>query len=295
MGYKKIRNLYSDDSILRLVKQVYVSEKIHGTSAKVGWKDGKVWFFSGGAKHETFAALFDADDLAEKFTAIGHGDDCPITVYGEAYGGKMQGMSATYGKELKFVAFEVQVDDAWLNVPNAHNVSERMGLEFVDYHLVDNTLENLDMHRDFPSIQAVRNGMGGDKIREGIVVRPVEELFKSNGERLMAKHKADAFKESQEKQPKPGDPDKQASMLGAREYAREYTVRMRLEHILDSLEGEISMKRTGDVIRAMQKDIIAEEKLPEGVAEKVACKAIGKVAVLVFKEYLRSKMSEKTV
>ncbi len=49
MGYRKIPNLYKDADIL-LFKDCFASEKVHGTSAHVSWKDGKVNFFAGGGE-----------------------------------------------------------------------------------------------------------------------------------------------------------------------------------------------------------------------------------------------------
>jgi hypothetical protein len=265
-------------------------EKAHGTSAKVGWKDGQVWFFSGGAKHETFTALFEADVIAQKFRDIGHGDDCPITVYGEAYGGKMQGMRDTYGQDLRFVAFEVKVDGTWLSVPNAEDVAKKVGLDFVPWELVECTLENLDAQRDRESVIAIRNGVGPGHKREGIVIRPVWELRLSNGDRLMAKHKADDFRESRTRQPKPGGQAKQAAMKVAGEYVHEYIVLERLKHVIDALGGDPGIQDTGKVIQAMIGDVFAEELPPEGMDIKVITKGMGKATAMLFKKYLQDKL-----
>src|SRR4051812_35507155 len=105
MGYLHIDNLYKAQEILEF-KRVYALEKIHGTSAHVAWKDGQIRFFSGGEKHETFVKVFDVQALEQKF-AERFGETGDVTVYGEAYGGKCQHMSATYGPAMKFVAFDV--------------------------------------------------------------------------------------------------------------------------------------------------------------------------------------------
>jgi len=189
MGYLHIDNLYKNQEIL-MFKECYALEKIHGTSAHIGYKiqDGKpmLTFFSGGEKHANFVALFDADALKEKLKGV-----ASATVYGEAYGGKCQGMSGTYGKELKFIAFDVKIEEFWLAVPQAEEFVKDLGLEFVDYVKVPTEVEALDEQRDRPSVQAVRNGMGDDKKREGVVLRPLIELTKNNGDRLISKHKGD--------------------------------------------------------------------------------------------------------
>jgi hypothetical protein len=113
MGYLHIDNLYKDQTIL-MFKECYALEKIHGTSAHISWnvKDKKVKFFSGGESYERFVSLFDIEFLQKTFAE--NFIDSNVTIYGEAYGGKQQGMSNTYGKELKFIGFEVQVGEYWL-------------------------------------------------------------------------------------------------------------------------------------------------------------------------------------
>ena len=67
MGYLHIDNLYKNVDVLAF-KEVYVLEKIHGTSAHIGWKvEEKLNFFSGGEKHENFVKLFDEAMLRAKF------------------------------------------------------------------------------------------------------------------------------------------------------------------------------------------------------------------------------------
>jgi hypothetical protein len=66
MGYAHIENLYRNKAIL-MFKECWAMEKIHGTSAHIAWRDGHVTFFSGGAKHDDFVALFDAEKLAAAF------------------------------------------------------------------------------------------------------------------------------------------------------------------------------------------------------------------------------------
>jgi len=188
MPYMHIENLYKATDILRF-KECYAMEKIHGTSARVSYKSGRVDFFAGGSKHEDFIALFDKDDLLARFAEIvPEGKSCDV--YGEAYGGKLQGMSKMYGTQLRFVCFEVKIGDIWLNVPDAEDVVKKLGLEFVAYEVISTDLEMIDQHRDADSVQAVRNGMGEGHPREGIVLRPMVEVKKNNGDRVMAKHKA---------------------------------------------------------------------------------------------------------
>ena len=194
MGFYHINNLYKDQEILEF-RTCYALEKIHGTSANVHWKDGQVLFSSGGERHDRFKSLFDEEALILKFAERFLPTDA-VYVYGEAYGGKCQGMSKTYGIDLKFAAFDVKVNDSWLSVPNAVEFVEFLGLEFVDYKLIETTMETINFERDRPSTQASRNGIvDSDKIREGVVLRPPFECTLNNGRRIIAKHKREEFAE----------------------------------------------------------------------------------------------------
>ena len=195
MGYLHIDNLYKQQIIL-MFKECYALEKIHGTSAHVKWvaKSQEVKFFSGGETHQRFVDLFNISELKQKFSEIFVTSD--VTIYGEAYGGKQQGMSSTYGKDLKFIGFDVKVGDLWLDVPNAEDVCNKMNIEFVDYVKVSTDIDALNHERDKDSTQAIRNGCGVGKLREGVVLRPLIEMTLNNGSRIITKHKRDEFKET---------------------------------------------------------------------------------------------------
>jgi hypothetical protein len=150
MGYMHIENLYRIQDIL-LFKECYALEKIDGSSAHILWNQNGVAFFSGQAKHKSFSALFDKDALSKSFMDI-FGPEEKVVIYGEGYGGKCQGMYPTYGRDLKFVAFEVQVGPLWLAVPQAEDVVRKFGLEFVHYTKIPTTMEAIDAERDADSV-----------------------------------------------------------------------------------------------------------------------------------------------
>lgn len=281
MGYAHIPNLYQAQEIL-LFKECFALCKIHGTSAHLYWKDDKLSFSSGGEKHDKFVKVF-APELPDKFRALGHDH---MVVYGEAFGGSQQGMSATYGKTLKFVVFDVKVGDTFLNVTNADDVAQKLGLEFVAYEKISATLEAIDAQRDADSVQAVRNGMGSGHKREGIVLRPLIELSMSNGERIISKHKREEFRETAT--PREVDPVKQKILEESEAIAFEWVTQNRLAHVLQKLPEATDMEHTGMVIRAMVEDVTREAK-GEIVDSKDARKAIGARAAKLFKEHVQKK------
>jgi hypothetical protein len=268
---------------------VYALEKIHGTSAHVSWKDGQVNFFSGGEKHDNFVKLFDADTLKVHFEAIGHPE---IVVFGEAYGGKQQAQSWRYGKSLKFVAFDVKIGDCWLDVPNAHQVVERMGLEFVHYVRVSTDLAALDAERDATSEQARRNGVEGFQPREGVVLRPIKEFRDNRDGRIISKHKRAEERETKTER-KVDDPAKLAVLAAADAIADEWVTPTRLEHVLDKLGPDVAadISKTPLVIAAMIEDVTREAS-GEIVDGKEARKAIGSAAARLFKKRIMDALKD---
>lgn len=280
MSYMHIDNLYKNSEIL-MFRECYAMEKIHGTSAHISWDGTAVHLSSGGASYFEFEPLFDKAVLEAVFRerfADGH-----VTVFGEAYGGKMQRMSGTYGKALRFVAFEVHAGKAWLNVPSAEMVCQQLGIEFVHYKRVSTDLAALDAERDAPSVQAVRNGIVGEpKIREGVVLRPLIELTKNNGGRIISKHKRAEFGET--KTPREVDPNQAMIYASAEAFAQEWVTPMRLAHVLDAFP-DAGIERTGEVIKVMVEDVLREagSEFPDN---RDTLKAISKEAARLFKASL---------
>lgn len=265
MGYLSIDNLYRVPEIF----ECYALEKIHGTSAHVAWDDG-IRFFAGGVSHEQFVTLFDQDlggRLAQSFPNV------KAVVYGEAFGGKCQGMSAVYGKELRFLAFDVKVNDAWLDVPSAAAVVKELGLGFVPYERGPLTLDWLNEQRDRPSLVAVVE----DAIREGVVVRPIREATRNNGERVIVKHKRPEFRET--KTEREVDPARLKVLSDASEIADEWVTPMRLQHVLQKTPYEKEAD-TGRVIRAMIEDV-RKESGGEVVWSKEVERAIGRATAAI--------------
>jgi len=287
MAYMHIDNLYKATDILRF-KECYALEKIHGTSARISYKSGRVDFFAGGSKHEDFIALFNKDNLLAKFAEIiPDGKSC--AVYGEAYGGKLQGMSQMYGTQLKFVCFEVKIGGTWLNVPDAEDVVKKLGLEFVAYDVVTTDIETLDQCRDADSVQAVRNGMGEGHPREGIVLRPMVEVKKNNGKRIIAKHKASWSSET--KTPRKVGVDLKA-VAEAEEIVREWVTLERIKHVVDALTLEKDVASIGKLIKGMVADIEREGKGEVVMSQRVG-KEIGRATAVLFKEYLNASLREE--
>ena len=291
MGYRHTDNLYANRTILNET-EVYATEKIHGTSAHIyiePFTAGNVRFFSGGVQHEDFVGLFDATELHRKCTWLANNlkinPYAVVTVYGEAYGGKCQRMSDVYGPQLRFVAFEVKLtisggEEVWLNVPEAHAVATGLGLEFVDYVRIPCTLSAIDEQRDRESVQAIRNGMGPGKQREGIVLRPLVEKVDHRGNRIIAKHKSANFRET--RSPRVIDESKLELQENAQKIADEWVTENRLLNALSHMSFTRDIKDTGKVIQYILEDV-RREAADEIVQSKEVDAAIKRAAAMIYK------------
>lgn len=285
MGYMHITPLYKEPDIF-LLREVYALEKIHGSSAHVRYRKGEpLHFFAGGIKGEAFVAIFDQEDLARQFVELGHDS---VVVYGEVYGGKHQAMAHVYGDKLRFVAFDVLVGDVWLAVENAQGIAAHLGLEFVPFEKIPCVKEALEARRDDPSLQGLRNAAADGRTldptkapREGIVVRPLIELKKSNGSRLMAKFVSERFRETRGGREIGLDPAQLAVIRDARAAAEEWVTPNRLEHVLQKVHAP-DVSHTGTVVKAMLEDV-RREAAGEVVWSKDVEKAIGQKTAQLFR------------
>lgn len=278
MSYLSINNLYKDKTIL-MFKECYALEKIHGTSAHLVWKskEKRMHYCSGGSNGFAFMRLFDHDFLVSKFKELFPFSD--VKVFGEAYGGSLLKMRHTYGEELRFVVFDVQVGELWLNVLNAEDVTNKLGLEFVHYERISTELSDIDHQLNAPSVQAQRNGISIPKIREGIVLRPLIELTLNNGSRVIAKHKRPEFQETNT--PREVNPERIQILEDANKIAEEWVTEMRLTHVLQKFTEPYSKKQIKEVIVAMIDDIFREAS-GEIVESQEAKSSIGKLTAKLF-------------
>lgn len=289
MGYLHINNLYKDQRILNYGSECYVLEKIHGTSANVRFNKGNLSFFSGGENYNNFVKLFNEADLLRLFNEEFDAKNDHVIIYGEAYGGKQQGMSHTYGNELRFIVFDIMINDVWLDVPWMTNLAEKLGFEVVPWHKVPLNIATLNQYRDMPSEVAKRRGIIEDKPREGIVIRPLIETT-INEERIMAKHKTDKFNERRTFVDV--TPEKLKVLEKAMEIVHEWVVEERLIHVMDhikaDLKRDLEVKDIPTIINYMVEDIEREAK-DEIIMSKETKKQIGNKTVSLFKSWLQKQ------
>jgi hypothetical protein len=132
--------------------------------------------------------------------------------------------------------------------------------------------------------------MGPGHMREGVVLRPIIEMYYSNNGTALpirVKHKRPEFSERKHT-PKFTDPEELKLIEDAQMAIDEFCVYHRLEHILQKLPQDLEMKDVNKVIKAMQEDV-TREGAGEVQDSKEFRKALGKKTVKLFKEWLNKK------
>lgn len=183
-----------------------MSEKLDGTNIRVTWRavendpDVKNVRLIGGrtdraqipahlfAKLETLfpievlAGVFDEPQLPEQ----------AVTLYGEGIGPKIQKGGGRYRAEPDFVLFDVRVGRWWLRREDVAGVAAKLNVASAPSVGIG-TLEEAIwwVQKGFKSMVAEDKTLEA----EGLVLRPIHELFARSGDRIITKVKTKDFRD----------------------------------------------------------------------------------------------------
>nr|WBF70379.1 hypothetical protein [Megavirus caiporensis] len=295
MGYMHIESLYKCPEFFELFPQVYCMEKIHGTSTWIYFDPKQpIKFHSGGENGIAFRNIFDEFFLTNKLLQIASDNNWSlIKIHGEGYGGKQQGMSKTYGDMLKFIVFDIYVESVdpsvapkFLNVPDAEKMASELNLEFVHYVCIENNPKLIEKESDSMSIQAIRNGLGSDKAREGVVIKPLVESVMPNGKRAIMKHKNADFWEIKSRRPLG---ERLQVVESINEIVEDWVTEQRFNHVIDRVlqNKVVKVLEISDIkilLNLMVEDVKRESE-GEVVWSEELVKAIRKKTAIMFKDY----------
>jgi ATP-dependent RNA circularization protein (DNA/RNA ligase family) len=165
------------------------TEKVDGTNIRVSVGDNGL-VIGGRTDNAQIPAfllsrlmeLFDADALRAVF------DTPDFCLYGEGYGAKIQKGGGNYNSSgVDFVLFDVRVGDWWLTRESVQDVADKLGIR---------TVPIIGRGTLFDMVEMTRQGFSsqwGDFQAEGIVARPIVELFDRGGRRIITKVKCKDF------------------------------------------------------------------------------------------------------
>lgn len=196
--YTDIENLRHFPAVFAAGEEVVVSEKIHGTNARIGWVEGRLLAGSHGLQRKRpepaematntywFPATLDpVQSLLDELKQQGHGVGI---LYGEIYGSRVQ--SLHYGRRdgLGFAAFDVLVGEHYLDYDEFAALCARHGVTTVPI------LERgpFSLAR-IAELSRGQTALPDQHIREGVVVRPVKERFDPEIGRAILKYLSDEY------------------------------------------------------------------------------------------------------
>lgn len=182
------------------------TEKVDGTNIRIKY-DGKEAIYAGRSDNAQIQVpliykldeLFKSHEAREKFAKVFDyaTEEEPVYLYGEGYGAKIQKGGGNYIKDgVSFVLFDVVIGHWQIERHNVQDIGDKLGLKVVPV-IGKGTL-------DF-AIEMVKGGISsawGDLEAfeaEGIVARPMVELFTRRGDRIITKIKSADFKKDEKK------------------------------------------------------------------------------------------------
>ena len=216
-NYTKINTLYKRDEANKIILGDYsrpeieymkdlkwdVEEKIDGTNI--------FWFWDGHNMEchgKTVNAQFREDHLAileslvtpaslseifpPKYDEEGNEVEMRVRIYGELYGKDIQKCGKRYIPDGNNVlVFDVLVDNWWLEREAVIDVANKLGLKTCPY-LGQMTIPEAEemVKKGFKSAIAADNCLNA----EGVVMKPIYQLFNRRGERVCVKIKTEDYK-----------------------------------------------------------------------------------------------------
>lgn len=134
-------------------------------------------------------SIFNKDTLIEYFYKA-NGNSCPISIYGEGYGVKIQKGGNYIKDDVNFILFDIKVGNMWLKRDTLETIAADLHLDivpFIGYMNIPQAIEYVK--KGFKSIIAENK----DYNAEGLVLKTPTGLLFRNGERIITKLKTCDF------------------------------------------------------------------------------------------------------
>lgn len=195
--YTDIENLRNFPDAFEPGEAVVLTEKIHGTSCRVGIVEGEMMAGSMGLRRkrpgnaELHRSTYWFPSTLPPVAALLHalaGAHRQVILYGEVFGAGIQSLHYGVKGELAFAAFDLLVDGRYLDWPELRDTLSRFAVPAVPVLFEGPcSLEVVRQH------SAGTTTLADDHIREGVVVRPLRERTDPRFGRLLMKYLGDAY------------------------------------------------------------------------------------------------------
>ena len=189
---KIIEGDFRDETVKYLKDNTWVfTEKIDGTNIRIHW-DGYNVSVGGRTdsaqipKHlldyliQTFGSM-EAEELFEELFG-----EKEVTLFGEGYGPKIQ-KGGLYREDVYFILFDILIDNIWLTREAVETIGSRFGIDVVPIILEGTIQQAVDFIKTQPKSTI------GTANMEGVVGRPLVEVFDRLGNRVIVKIKVKEF------------------------------------------------------------------------------------------------------
>lgn len=197
--YTEIENMRNFPAILVPGESVMLSEKIHGTCARIGSIEGELMAGSKQVRRKrpaedrfansTYWYPLSLEPVRRLIEALAS-EHRQVILFGEIYGSKIQSFHYGLHGVLGFRAFDLLLDGHYMDWPAFLDICTKYGVESVP------TLATIPF--DLSEVKRYSEGrtqlMSQDAhIREGVVVRPVSERHDPRVGRVILKYVSDTY------------------------------------------------------------------------------------------------------
>jgi Rnl2 family RNA ligase len=310
--YNSIENLYKVNEIMA-IPEVYIEEKLHGTNTRIGIDEfGNI---TPGGRNLEFNTFTQDEIKSGCIIYTKHPDDSysfthflltngyleklaqrdwnGITIYGEFIGPGIQ-KGVSYGTEKQFYVIDIYDDslERWFHRDNVESICNSLGLKVVPcLYRGKPDIEIFNQWYQANSTVGFNNGVEGENICEGIVVKPLVPCTTDRfGNRLIAKYKNEKWAEKAKQKVNDKEPTDNTAY---NHLVAVYVNHNRLDHVIQHLteDGKITsvnLTAAGEVVREMINDVMKEADQEDlfGIDPKRVGKFIGPATIKLFKEKL---------
>lgn len=193
--YTDIENVHNFPNLFEKNEMVVVTEKLHGTNSRVGYvldENGEPSLVCGSRTHRRklgMGSMYELPLLIPEVTKLLLAAGPNTVLFGEIFGGKVQGSHFSYGSQKPtFKVFDIWQDGSYLSHDDCLLSCDWAGIEHVPVLAI--------MAYDIDAIKSMTCGpssLHDGTIREGVVIKPTTERNDPSIGRVILKFKGDDF------------------------------------------------------------------------------------------------------
>ena len=305
--FSSLENSYRDNFINKVREQGYendeyiITEKLHGAnygftvivenSLLTTLPSKRSGFISADEKFYNHQPVYEkyAHNIGKLATALLENNDGIVTVYGELYGGNIQGGMA-YPLEQDFAGFDITVNGTPINKRKAFSLMNEYEIPSVPVlGYAKNLSDSLEWSESFIT-KKLRDDFDTENPQaeaEGVVIEPVTPHYLPSGERVYLKKKTKRFLEKGKNKIEKPKVSLNEALSKLLETALEYVNENRFNAVV-SKEGEVNIKMIGKIAGLMTQDIIVDLIKDENIEN---LEGLGEVSeVKKFKQTLQGEV-----